>query len=68
MEEVAQMEKKFAPEKYAMMACPVCNGQGWIFSPDDVKVCQNCGGFGFVRKESKTYIALKTDPILTQRL
>jgi hypothetical protein len=38
------------PEKYGMMACPICDGLGHIYSPDVVKVCQNCGGFGFIRK------------------
>jgi DnaJ-class molecular chaperone len=62
------MDKKFMPEKYGMMACPICDGQGRICSPDDVKVCLNCGGFGFIRKERETYVALKMDPILTQRV
>jgi len=34
-----------------MMVCSVCKGYGRIRYPDDVKVCQNCGGFGFVRKD-----------------
>ncbi len=62
------MDKKFAPEKYGMMACPVCDGQGRICSPDDVKVCKICGGFGFIRKERETYGRFKMDPILTRRL
>jgi hypothetical protein len=48
------MEKKFNPEKYGMMVCSVCAGGGRIRNPDDVKICQNCGGFGFVRKEGRT--------------
>lgn len=62
------MDKKFMPEKYGMMACPICDGQGRIYSPDDVKVCQNCGGFRFIRKERETSVALKMDPILFHRL
>ena len=42
------MDKKFNPEKFGMMVCPVCDGYGRIGYPDDVKVCQNCGGFGFI--------------------
>jgi DnaJ-class molecular chaperone len=49
------MNKKFNPEKYGMMVWPVCAGHGRIRNPDDVKVCQNCGGFGFIRKEGKTF-------------
>ena len=45
------MDKKFNPEKFGMMICPLCDGYGRIRFPDDVKVCQNCGGFGLTRKE-----------------
>ncbi len=49
------MDKKFNPEKYGMMVCSVCAGHGRIRNPDEVKTCQNSGGFGFVRKEGKTF-------------
>ena len=51
------MERKFSPEKYGMMVCPVCDGYGRIHSSHDVdvKVCQNCGGFGFIMKEGKRF-------------
>ena len=68
MGEAGQMDKKFMPEKYGMKFCPVCEGRGRTGSPDDVKVCKNCGGFGFIRKERETYVPLKMDPILSQRL
>jgi len=42
------MDKKFNPEKYGMMVCPVCDRYSRIHCPDDAKVCQNCGGFGFI--------------------
>ena len=45
------MAEEFDPEKCGMMVCPVCKGYGRIPYPDDVRVCQNCGGFGFIRKE-----------------
>ena len=45
------MGKKFKPEKYRMLVCPVCKGYGRIHYPGHVKICQNCGGFGFIRKE-----------------
>jgi len=48
------MDKKFNPEKFGMMICPLCDGYGRIRFPDDVKVCQNCGGFGFIREEGKS--------------
>jgi len=48
--EVAQMEKRFVPEKYGMMIRPVCNGQAHICSSDDARVCKHCGGFGLIRE------------------
>jgi len=49
------MDKKFDPEKYRMMVCPVCDRYGRILCLDDIKVCPNCGGFGFIRKEGKRF-------------
>ena len=49
------MDKKFNPKKYGMMVCPLCNGYGHIHSPRDVRVCQNCGGFGFIREEIESF-------------
>ena len=37
-----------------MMVCPVCKGYGRIRSPDGVRVCQDCGGFGFIRGVGKS--------------
>ena len=49
------MDKKFNPEKYEMTVCPICEGYGRISYSDGAQVCQNCGGFGFVKKEGKTF-------------
>jgi DnaJ-class molecular chaperone len=49
------MDKIFDPEKYQRVVCSVCDGHGRIGNPDDVKVCQNCEGFGFIRKEEKSF-------------
>ena len=49
------MDKKFNPEKYRMMVCPVCEGYGRFSYSDDAQVCQNCGGFGFIRIEGKSF-------------
>jgi DnaJ-class molecular chaperone len=62
--EVAYMDKKFNPEKYGMVACPVCDGCGRIRFPNHVKVCQNCGGFGFIKKEGET-VDFKYKPMST---
>ena len=50
------MDKKFSPEKIGMMFCSVCDGYGRIGYPDDVKVCQCCGAFGFIRREGKLWV------------
>ena len=54
------MDRPSDPEKYQMMTCPVCDGYGLIRSPDDLKVCENYGGFGFIKKEGEVLIK-KTD-------
>ena len=48
------MNKTFDPEKYQMRIFSVCDGYGLIRSSDDVKVCENCGGFGFIKKDEKS--------------
>ncbi len=49
------MAKKFDPEKYGMLLCPICDGHGRIQFLNHVAVCQNCGGFGFIKKEGETF-------------
>ena len=51
------MQRKFHPEKYGVEVCLVCDGYGRIhsFNDVDVKVCQNCGGFGFIKKEGTNF-------------
>jgi len=49
-----KLNARFNPEKYKMACCPYCRGTGK--SPDKdkgVKVCSQCGGFGWVKKENK---------------
>ncbi len=48
------MGKKFNPKKYGMVACPACSEYGRIRSPDGVRICQNCGGFGFIKGEGRS--------------
>ncbi len=56
------MTKKFEPEKYGMLPCPICDGHGRIQFLNHVAVCQTCGGFGFIRKEGETF-DLRDKPI-----
>jgi len=45
--------KEFNPEKYKMAWCPYCKGTGKSSNGDEaVKVCMQCGGFGWVKKEN----------------
>ena len=44
----------FDPEKYRMIFCPNCSGNGK--SPEDpegLEVCRKCRGFGLIKKESQ---------------
>jgi len=43
--------RKFDPEKYGMIICPGCNGQGFIGDYASHIVCLKCGGFGLIKKE-----------------
>ena len=45
-------KKIFQPEKYGMVICSQCNGQGYIQARKR-RCCPKCGGFGFVRKETE---------------
>ncbi len=47
-----KLHKSFNPEKYKMISCPSCGGTGKSSNGDEgAKVCSQCGGFGWVRKE-----------------
>ena len=55
------MDKKFAPEKYGMVTCPLCRGKGFLIKVSDQshvmlrRVCTECGGFGAIKKEEETF-------------
>jgi len=40
------------PEKYGMVFCPCCNGDGFTQNPTR-QCCPKCGGFGLVKKEAE---------------
>jgi hypothetical protein len=47
-----KLHKSVDPEKYKMMLCPGCRGAGKSSNGDEkVKVCSQCGGFGWIKKE-----------------
>ena len=49
-----KLNKHFDPEKYKMDFCPSCKGTGRSLDGDEgVKVCGQCGGFGWIKKEEE---------------
>ena len=45
------MDNTFDPEKYGMLFCFKCNGNGKLLNDsEDIEVCPKCGGFGFIKK------------------
>jgi rRNA maturation endonuclease Nob1 len=45
------MGRRFNPDKYGMIYCPVCHGAGKLFNGSEGEVvCRVCGGFGLVKK------------------
>jgi hypothetical protein len=58
------MQEKFSKEKSGVMVCPAYNGYDRIRHPDDVKVCQKGGIFGFIKDDGKTFDQ-KEKPIST---
>ena len=44
--------RRFDPNRYGMIFCPICSGSGRSFAEaQGVNVCKVCGGFGLVKKE-----------------
>jgi hypothetical protein len=56
-----EMDKDFAPGKYGMAICPLCNGKGFLIIQSEGtgvplrKVCIKCGGFGAIKKEEEVF-------------
>ena len=45
------MDECFDPEKYGMLSCTECDGNGKLLNEfEDIEVCPRCGGFGFIKK------------------
>ena len=42
----------FDPDRYGMIFCPACHGQGkFIYGTMEIEVCSVCGGFGLTIKD-----------------
>jgi hypothetical protein len=55
---------EFNPERYGMMYCPGCLGAGK--HPEDENeglVCHVCGGFGWIKRENRTPLAISGIPV-----
>jgi len=51
------MESNFDPERYGMLFCLECDGNGKLLNlndSDDTEICPKCGGFGFIKKEKES--------------
>jgi DnaJ-class molecular chaperone len=50
----SEMHDNFDPERYGMLFCIECEGNGKLLSDsDDTEICPKCGGFGFIKKEEE---------------
>ena len=56
-----EMDKNFAPGKYGMVICPLCDGKGFLIKDSERtgvsvrKVCIKCGGFGAIKRDEKGF-------------
>jgi len=56
--------KIFAPKKYGMVICPVCDGKGFLIKSSGLidnfsrSVCAKWGGFGAIKKDEKVLESL----------
>jgi len=55
-------KKIFNPEKYGMVVCQSCMGKGFVLKPKRQR-CPNCGGFGFIKKETKENNISTSNPL-----
>jgi hypothetical protein len=52
--EKSPLSKRFTPERYGMILCPLCNGRGkYSKNPNEIIVCATCGGFGMIKRPMK---------------
>jgi len=48
------MDDNFDPERYGMLFCLECDGNGKLLNDsEDTEICPQCGGFGFIKKEKE---------------
>jgi DnaJ-class molecular chaperone len=48
------LRRRFNPDNYGMIYCPVCKGSGKLLNEFEAGVvCKVCGGFGLIKKEEK---------------
>jgi len=62
VKENTEMGRRFNPERYGMIYCPVCKGRGKLFNAvGEGAVCKMCGGFGFIKKEEENKRTFNVD-------
>jgi len=61
------MGRRFNPERYGMIYCPVCKGSGkFLNGLERGVVCKICGGFGYIKKEEENNFDDRSVPFRTQ--
>jgi DnaJ-class molecular chaperone len=72
-EEKTAMDKKFVPEKYGIVICPLCSGKGFLIKDSDQinvtlrRACTKCGGFGAIKNEEETFGSLENENLIEKR-
>ncbi len=61
------MDDPFDPEKYGMLFCIECKGNGKLLNDSEgYEICPKCGGFGFIRKEKEPDRKRDTQPAINK--
>jgi rRNA maturation endonuclease Nob1 len=62
------MDNNFDPERYGMLFCFECSGNGKLLNDsEDIEICPKCGGFGFIKKEKDPDKKKESNPIINKR-
>lgn len=62
------MDHNFDPEKYGMLFCLECDGNGKLLNDSkESEICPKCGGFGFIRKEKESNRKKDSKPIINNK-
>jgi hypothetical protein len=61
------MDDTFDPQKYGMLFCLKCDGNGKLLNDSEgIEICPKCGGFGFIKKEKDPDKIKDSKPIINK--